>query len=121
MTDWMHELGTDTDHYDSWVADETTSQGLQFILTVAPSFDGRVSWFSFEEAVDDWLGITPLTQEQWAPSLKGKIDRRSNVIQATLGEKLKDPSEGLAYPKTAQRPRCVKSVESVFILPWYKL
>ena len=28
-----------------------------------PSFDGRSSWFAFEEAIDDWVDITTLAAE----------------------------------------------------------
>ena len=33
---------------------------LQFTTKMAPSFGGRVSWFSYEEAIDDWCDITEL-------------------------------------------------------------
>ena len=40
---------------------------------VAPSFDGRISWFAFEEAIDDWLDLTTLAPDTWAPSLKARL------------------------------------------------
>ena len=47
--------------FDAWATDERQPQGLQFTPKVAPSFDGTTSWFAYEEAIDDWLDITPLT------------------------------------------------------------
>ena len=37
---------------------------------IAPGFDGRSSWFSYEETVDDWLDITKLDAEKQGPSQK---------------------------------------------------
>ena len=63
MTDWPHELEQDSEVFDAWTADERQPQGLQFTTKVAPSFDGVISWFAYEEAVDDWLDITTLAPE----------------------------------------------------------
>ena len=61
MSYWQTELERDTEMHDVWATDERTPQGLQFPPKVAPSFDGRISWFAFEEAIDDWLDINTLT------------------------------------------------------------
>ena len=37
---------------------------------IPPAFDGRSSWFAYEEAIDDWLDITTLPAEKHGPSLK---------------------------------------------------
>ena len=70
MTDWPTEWVMDSETPDAWAVDERQPQGLHFTPKVAPSFDGRIFWFAFEEAIDDWLDIATLAPDKWAPSLK---------------------------------------------------
>ena len=34
---------------------------------IPPAFDGRSSWFAYEEAIDDWLDITTLDAARQGP------------------------------------------------------
>ena len=79
MADWPNELDQDSALFDAWAADERQPQGLQFTPEVALSFDGRASWFAFEEAMDEWLDIATLTPEAWAPSLKARLVGESST------------------------------------------
>ena len=54
----------------SFATGDTAGPGLQSTPKIPPSFDGRSSWFSYEEAVDDWVDITTLDPEKLGPSLK---------------------------------------------------
>ena len=54
----------------SFAAADQAGPGLQSTPKIPPSFDGRSSWFSYEEAIDDWVDITTLDQEKQGPSLK---------------------------------------------------
>ena len=54
----------------SFAAGDHAGPGLQATPKIPPSFDGRSSWFSYEEAVDDWVDITTLDAEKLGPSLK---------------------------------------------------
>ena len=47
MTDWPTEWDIDGETNDAWAVDERQLQGLHFIPKVAPSFDGRISWFAY--------------------------------------------------------------------------
>ena len=39
-----------------------------------PVFDGRVSWFRYEEAVDDWLSINSIDKpERFGPLVKSRL------------------------------------------------
>ena len=73
----MIELPTawdmDNEIHDAWAVDERQPQGLHFTRKVAPSFDGRISWFAFEEAIEDWLDITTVAPDKSAPSLKARL------------------------------------------------
>ena len=96
MTDWPNELDQDSEMFDAWIADERQPQGLQFTPKVAPSFDGRTSWFAYEEAIDDWLDITTLTPETWAPILKARLVEEARAYKPLLArERLRDPHEGV--------------------------
>ena len=39
----------------SFAAGDLAGPGLQSTPKIPPSFGGRSSWFSYEEAVDDWV------------------------------------------------------------------
>ena len=54
----------------SFTAGDIAGPGIQPTPKIPPSFDGRSSWFSYEEAVDDWVDITTLEAEKQGPSLK---------------------------------------------------
>ena len=44
------------------------SQFSQAATKVPPSFDGKTSWFAFEDAIDDWRDITELDDEKRGPA-----------------------------------------------------
>ena len=37
-----------------------------------PSYDGRSSWFAYEDAIDDWCDITELDNEKRGPAIGPK-------------------------------------------------
>ena len=48
----------DYDHEDTYVwmtGDHIESLAAQVSTKVPPGFDGRTSWFAYEEAIDDWV------------------------------------------------------------------
>ena len=46
---------------------------IQTVTTKIPaSYDGRSSWFAYEEAVDNWLDVTELEEEKWGPALRNR-------------------------------------------------
>ena len=70
----------DDDNYDSF-ATEIPRGDLQSTPKIPPAFDGKSSWFAYEEAIDDWLDITTLAEEKRAPSLRNRSVRRSRTVQ----------------------------------------
>ena len=48
----------------SFAAGDSAGPGLQSTPKIPPSYDGRSSWFAYEEAVDDWVDITTLEAEK---------------------------------------------------------
>ena len=62
------------DNYDAYgAAEEIPRLDNQSTPKIPPAFDGRSSWFAYEEAIDDWLDITTLDAEKHGPSLKNRL------------------------------------------------
>ena len=40
------------------------SQFSQVTTKIPPSFDGKTSWFAYEDAIDDWCDVTELDDEK---------------------------------------------------------
>ena len=54
--------------YDAYgMSDEVPRFDNQSTPKIPPAFDGRGSWFAYEEAIDDWLDITTLDAENKDP------------------------------------------------------
>ena len=84
--------------FDAWTADERQPQGLQFTPKVAPSFDGRTSWFAYEEAIGHWLDIATLTPDKWAPSIYARLVGEASIDKPLLDrERLRDPNKDVDY------------------------
>ena len=74
---------------------------LQQVTTkVPPSFDGRQSWFAYEEAVDDWCDIAELDPEKRGPALRNRLTDDALVYKPLLDrDLLRDPATGVKYFK----------------------
>ena len=95
--------------------------GLQSTPKIPPSFDGRSSWFAYEEAVDDWVGITTLDPERQGPSLKNRLIGDASVYKPLLDrDRLRDPNDGVRYFKDTIRPHFVKGTQSVFLWRFFQ-
>ena len=46
----------------------------QMTTKVAPAYDGRTSFFAFEDAIDDWCDITELEAEGRGPALRNRLE-----------------------------------------------
>jgi len=98
MIDWPTEWDTERELNDIWGVDERQPQGLHVTPKVAPSFDGRTSWFAYEEAIYDWLDITTLARDNWAPSLKARLVGDASIHKPLLDrESLRDPNDRVYY------------------------
>ena len=103
-------------------ATETSSGSLRMTPKIPPTFDGTTSWFEFEDLIEDWLGITTLTNEKIGPSLKnalvGPAVFYKNLFDNTL---LRNPDRGLAHFKEVLRPYFVKGSNHVFLYRFIQL
>ena len=83
---------------------------------VAPAYDGRTSFFAFEDAIDDWCDITELEPEKRGPALRNRLEGDAQQYKRLLDrELLRDPYEGVAYFKRFLRPHFIKGAQNMFL------
>ena len=89
----------------------------QVTTKVPPGFDGKTSWFAFEDAIDDWCDITELEAEKWGPALRNRLEGEASVYKRLLDrEQLREPNgRGVEYFKRTLRPHFVKGAQTVFL------
>ena len=89
---------------------------------IPPAFDGRSSWFAYEEAIDDWCDVTELDPEKRGPALRNRLDGDAAVYKTLLDrDLLRDPANGVNYFKHELRPHFVKGNQSVFLWRFFQL
>ena len=112
------------DDYESYAMRQRMQpHGGQLMMTtqvttkVPPGFDGKTSWFAFEDAIDDWCDITELEAEKWGPALRNRLEGEASVYKRLLdGEQLREPNgRGVEYFKRTLRPHFVKGAQTVFL------
>ena len=63
----------------------------QVTTKVPPAYDGRSSWFAYEDAIDDWVDITELEPEKQGPALRNRLEGEAAIHKRLLDrDKLKD-------------------------------
>ena len=79
---------------------------LQQVTTkVPPAYDGRSSWFAYEDAIDDWVDITELEPEKQGPALRNRLEGEAAIHKRLLDrDRLKDRVNGVRYFKSYLRP-----------------
>ena len=87
----------------------------QVTTKVPPSYDGRSSWFAYEDAIDDWCDITELDADKRGPALRNRLEgeasgqrspegsyQRSEVLQELPAAALREgSSERFSLPLPA--------------------
>ena len=112
------------DDYESYAMRQRMQpHGGQLMMTtqvttkVPPGFDGKTSWFAFEDAIDDWCDITELEAEKWGPALRNRLEGEASVYKRLLDrDQLREPNgRGVEYFKRTLRPHFVKGAQTVFL------
>ncbi|OLQ10788.1 hypothetical protein AK812_SmicGene5490 [Symbiodinium microadriaticum] len=90
---------------------------FQLVTTkVPPSYDGRSSWFAYEDAIDDWSDITKPDGDKRGPALRNRLEGEAATHKRLLDrDRLKDPNNGVKYFKSFLRPLFVKGAADVFL------
>ena len=88
------------DDYESYAMRQRQPHGggplmmtTQVTTKVPPGFDGKTSWFAFEDAIDDWCDITELETEKWGPALRNRLEGEASVYKRLLDrDELRQPN-----------------------------
>ena len=63
----------------------TVSHVTSVTTKIPPSYDGKtMTWFAYEEAIDDWCDMTELEKEKWGPALKSRLIGDAAVYRPLL-------------------------------------
>jgi len=88
----------------------------QMTTKVAPAYDGRTSFFAFEDAIDDWCDITELEPEKRGPALRNRLEGEAQQYKRLLdSERFRDPNDGVNYFKRFLRSHFIKGAQNVFL------
>ena len=95
-----------------------TEETLNVSMTAKqpPSYDGKVSWFRYEELVDDWVTITTVEASKRGPLLKSRLTGDAYMYKAVLqNDLLQDPDEGVNYFKNTLKKYFLKGATNVYL------
>ena len=81
-----------------------------------PSHDGKVSWFRYEELVDDWVTFTTIEASKRGPLLKSRLTGDAHMYKAVLqNDLLADPDEGVNFFKNTLKKFFLKGSTNVYL------
>ena len=92
-----------------------TEETLNLSMTAKqpPSYDGKVSWFRYEEFVDDSVTITTVEAPKTGRLLKSRLTGDAYMCKAVLqNDLLQDPDEGVNYFKNTLKKYFLKGAVS---------
>ena len=91
---------------------------------IPPSYDGRTSWFVFEELVYDWQDSCILDEEKRGPALKNRLFGDAQIYKPMLEREKLTAKTGVEYFLNFLRPHFVKGVQNVYLFrlfQWMKM
>ena len=96
--------------------------GMTMTPNIPPGFDGIMSWFEYEQLVDDWVALMTIEPARQGPSLKTRLTGLAEKYKELLdNNRLKDPEQGVEYFKRFLRPYFVKGVQHVYLYRFLQL
>ena len=115
-------MNDSNDDYPALVGDaflgteDMTSSHAAMTTKVPPAYNGRGSWFAYEELIDEWVDLTVISGEKQGPNLRNRLIDDAQMYKPLLDRvKLMDPDNGVQYFKDTLRPHFVKGKEHVFL------
>ena len=130
MSSGMSEEDTYTLYQDAAHADATsldilryeqtsnprTTELLAMTVKNPPAYDGVISWFQYEERVDEWCDITTSTPDRRGPLLKSRLCGLAEPYKQLLDPiSLKDENEGVNYFENTLRKHFLKGSDHTFL------
>ena len=113
MADDFYTDMRDEDLYDEAYTTQTMStcditrmsQSSQVMTKMPPSFDGKTSWFAFEDAIDNWCDITELDDDRRGPAFRNRLEGDATIYKKILDrDQLKSKKDGVACFKGTMKP-----------------
>ena len=98
------------------VSSHEESINLSMNAKLPPSYDGRVSWFRYEDLVRDWCTFTVIEPHRRGPLLKNRLtDDALPYRELMSNERLIDPDTGVDYFLNFLRGYFLKGSQNVFL------
>ena len=84
----------------------------QMTTKVTPAYNGRTSFFAFEDGTGDWCDIA--RTRKTSTGFEEQIGRWSISVQKTILDRdlLRDPKDGVSYFKRFLRPHFIKGAQT---------
>ena len=92
--------------------------GALFTVKIAPAYNGRTSWFAYEELIDEFLDITTLDDNKIGPALRSRLTGDAATYKPLFDrDRLKGPTKEKAveYFKSVLREHFVKGSQHIFL------
>ena len=80
-----------------------------------PSFDGSISWFTYEQQILDWIDVTELDEEKQGPELRNSLYGDAAKYKPLLDREALKQADGVEYFMKTLRPFYLKGVEQIFL------
>ena len=103
-------------------ADKELASHSAMSAKIPPMFDGKTSWFAYEELIDEWCSLTTLEPKLQGPNLRNRLSGNALVFKPLLNnQQLSEPATGVKYFKDTLRPHFVKGNDHVFLWRFMKI
>ena len=117
---WSTNPAEDDDEFSSMNTSVTYGAselppGVVMTTKIPPEFDGRGSWFAYEELVYDWCDACTLDEEARGPALKNRLKGEAGIYKTTLDRNRLKAKDGVDYFIAALRPEFIKGVHNIFL------
>ena len=102
---------------DSYKTEELPA-GALFTTKIAPAFNGRTSWFAYEELIEEFLDTTILNGDKIGPALRSRLIGDAAVYKPLFDRdllKVDDRDRAAEYFKSVLRPNFIKGAQHVFL------
>ena len=64
---------------------------------IPPMYDGKTSWFQYEELIDDWVDLTQPTDDKRGPALKSRLTGEAATYKPLLDRGKLKQADGVDY------------------------
>ena len=84
-------------------------------VKIPPLFDGPITWFKYEELIDNWLDLTQLEAGKRGPALMNRLFGDASIYKKLLDRKPLASEDGVKYFMDTLRPHFARGIQSVIV------